>query len=393
MKTLIRAGWLVDGTGAEPVANAAIVIEDGRIVSIGEAECDEEVDYGEAATVIPGLIDGHVHLAHGHDGDPGWTVASGQPGGRAAWALAAAQSALAAGVTTVRDAGSLGGVALDVRDLINASGFAAARVLACGPCLTTTGGHGEFIGVTADSAHELRLEVRRLAHRLPDAIKVMATGGSMDPHTNRHRAQYTVEELTALVAEAGRFGLRVIAHANATEGIRRAVAAGVQTIAHCNFLAAEPGRLDPARDVAAAMAAAGTHIDLNLAGALIPLRDNDGAATPVTEDLPRDRFELLTSMPGLSGRIFFTSDQFGWRVNEFPSLLARAARQFGLPAQDVVWRASGLAAQALGLADLGTVTPGAVADLVVLDGDLTKDPEVLTRPKAIYFGGTGSRVA
>ena len=390
-----RAGRLIDGTRAEAITDASILVENGRIACVGSAaQVDAhpaaadatEVDH-TAATVVPGLIDGHVHLAYGHPDDRGWACAGGQPQGQSVWALAAAQSALAAGVTTVRDAGSPAGVALDVRDLIEAGNLVASRVLACGPCLTTTGGHGEFIGVTADNAHELRLAVRRLAHRRPDAIKVMATGGSLDPHTNRRQPQYTVDELAALVAEAARFDLTVIAHANATEGIRRSVQAGVQTIAHCNFLAAEAGRLDPAADVVAAMVAAGTYVDLNLGGALTPLRDNDASAVPPTEDRPHDRFELLRAMPDLVARTFFSSDQFGPRVSEFPTLLATATRRWRLEAEDVVWRATGLAARALGLANLGTVTPGTIADLVALDGDLTADPDALARPSAVYSGG------
>lgn len=386
---LLLAGVLVDGTGGPPLRDAAVLLADGRIAAVGprptvHAAGAEVLDYREH-TVVPGLIDGHVHLAWGLANDPSWQAIAGSSAQYSAWALAAVQAAVDVGVTTVRDCGAPEGVTLELRSLLATGVVSASRVLAVGPCLTTTGGHGDFLGVTADSPDELRLAIRSIASRRPDAIKVMATGGSMDPHTNRRRAQYTVEELRAVVEEADRFGLHVVAHANATEGIRRSVEAGVRTIAHCNFLAAEAGRLDVDLRLVASMRERGTYIDLNLGAATAPLTRRDAREHHPSE-VPDDRWTLLREA-GLIDRVYFTSDGFGPGIAGFPGQLVSVGRHWRLPAEELVWRVTGLAADALEVSEYGRVSPGQLADLVVLDGDLTTDLEALTRVEAVLTSG------
>jgi imidazolonepropionase-like amidohydrolase len=392
---LVVAGLLVDGTGGPPRTDTGVLLDGGRVAAVGPVDDVRRHRLaGEArvldcseSTVVPGLIDGHVHLAWGEQSDPAWAAVAELTAQRSAWALAAAQAALAAGVTTVRDCGAKDGVTLELRQVVASGVTAASRVLACGPCLTTTGGHGDFLGVTADDAGELRRAIRALAARRPDAIKVMATGGSMDPHTNRRRAQYSVDELRAVVDEAARLDMHIVAHANATEGIRRAVEAGVRTIAHCNFLATQDGRLDVDPEVVGRMREQQTYVDLNLGAAMVPLRDRDAACEPAASDVPRDRWDLLCRA-GLTDRVYFTSDQFGPGVRHFPALLAAAGRRWRLSAEELVWRASGLAADALGLGpDEGRLTDGARADLVVLDGDLGADVDTLLKVRAVFQAG------
>ncbi|MBM7786710.1 amidohydrolase family protein [Tenggerimyces flavus] len=387
---LLLAGVLVDGTGGPPLRDAAVLVADGRIAAVGPrsdvpAAGAEVLDF-HAHTVIPGLIDGHVHLAWGLANDQAWQAIAGSTAQYSAWALAAVQAAVDVGVTTVRDCGAPEGVTLELRDLVATGVVLASRVLAVGPCLTTTGGHGDFLGVTADSADELRLAIRSLAARRPDAIKVMATGGSMDPHTNRRRAQYTVDELRAVVDEADRFGLHVVAHANATEGIRRSVEAGVRTIAHCNFLATAAGRLDVDPAVVASMLEQGTYVDLNLGAATAPLTRRD-ARDHDPSDVPADRWELLRGA-GLADRVYFSSDGFGPGIAGFPAQLVSVGQHWRLPAEELVWRVTGLAADALEVSDsYGRLSPGLAADLVVLDGDLTADLGALTRVTTVLTAG------
>ncbi|MFC7404374.1 amidohydrolase family protein [Georgenia alba] len=393
---VIVAGLLLDGTGGPGVEDAAILFDDGRIVAAGPATAvlahpaaaDARRRDLDTSTLTPGLVDAHVHLAYGRPTDPGWPDMAPRPQGYSAWALAGAQSALSRGVTTVRDCGSPEGIALDVRRLLRTGLVRGARVLACGPCLTTSGGHGEFLGVTADGTEELRARLRDLAPQRPDAVKVMATGGSMDPHTDRRSAQYSTDELAAVVAEADRLGVQVVAHANATEGIRRAVLAGVQVIAHCNFLAAQDGRLDVDHEVIAEMAARKVYVDLNLGAAMVPLREVDARQEPPEADVPEDRWRLLRSLPELAPRTFFTSDAFGPAVGDFPDLLAQAARRWQLSLAEVLWRATGLPAEAMGKgATFGSLLPGRVADICVYDGDLRTDPDLLGSPQMVLQAG------
>lgn len=395
-RTVIQCGVLYDGRLSAPRADAAVVVEDGVVVDVADlAEVDVSdvpalvVDHRDA-TVTPGLVDAHVHTSWGRDDQPGWGWAGSSEVGRFAWGLAGARAALTAGVTTVRDCGGSGLVTLLVRDAIAAGLHPGPHMRVCGPCVTTTAGHGDFIGVTADDAGELRKRVRELTVAGVDHIKVMATGGDMDPHTNRRRPQYDDDELAALIGDAHRLGLTVVAHCNATSGIRGAVAAGIDTIAHCNWLGYEEGTIDYDRTVAHQIVDRGIFVDLNVAASIRPLAEFDGSAETWSgwDDPPANRWELHREIRDAGGRILFSSDEFGEDLATFPLLLSRAVRELEIPAEEVVHRATEVPAQALGLdGEVGTLVPGRRADLSVFAGDLRTDPDVLGRCREVWQAG------
>ncbi len=394
--TLILCGQLIDGTGAAPRSEAAVLVRNGRIEAVGGRELLARPDVqgaerveARADTLIPGLIDGHAHIAWGNARLPGWEAARSHRDTLVAWAVAGAQAALRAGVTTLHDCGAPDGVSLSVRETLRSGALLGPRLLACGPCITTTAGHGRGLGVVADSADELRRRVRELCERGADFIKIMATGGLSDPETNRRRAQYGEEELRAAVDDAHRLGRPVVTHANATEGIRHAVAAGVDVVAHCNWLGTAEGTLDYDPVVVEQMVRRGVYVDLNVEGATRPLEGDDGWMPGWTSaTAARNRWELFDAMRRRGVPIFFSSDRYGPGLAAFPRLLAEAARSLALPAEELVWRATGLAAEAIGLGGrVGTIQPGAVADLVVLEGDLVADLSVLTCPVRVYQAG------
>lgn len=383
----IRCGALIDGTGAPPRRDAYLTIADGRVASISDAPpaAGEIIDLG-ASTVTPGLIDAHVHTSWGYDHQEGWTEARSSAEGIFAWGTRAIQTALGAGVTTVRDCGAPSMVTVRLREAVETGLIAGARVLAGGPCITTTAGHGDFIGVTADTADELRLRVRELCRDGADHIKVMASGGDMDPHTNRRLPQYTLEEMTALVDDAHRLSLPVVAHCNATSAIRIAVAAGVDTIAHCNWLGLEEGTIDYDPEVADRMLEHGTFIDLNVAATLKPYIDGDGHAHR-DEGGPRNRWELHATMRRAGANLLFSSDEFGERLGLFPGLLIDAIRDMPISVEEAVHRATDVPARAIGRPDLGVLEAGRTADLAVFDGDLTEDPSGLLRCTRVWKDG------
>ena len=148
----------------------------------------------------------------------------------------AAQGVLAAGVTTVRDCAARGHHAQELRDAVEDRIIAGPRILASGPPITTTAGHIWRLGYEADSVTEVRRAVRRLVKEGVDFIKVCATGGRGTPGSVIGRAQYSTDELRAIVEDAHRLGRHVATHALGTEGIRRAVEAGIDTIEHCAWL-------------------------------------------------------------------------------------------------------------------------------------------------------------
>jgi imidazolonepropionase-like amidohydrolase len=375
----------------------AILIDGDRIVAVGpaaevearpEAATATVVD-ASACTILPGLIDGHVHVAWGRTGFPAWEAAAAKPELLMAWSITAAQAALRAGVTTMRDCGAAAGITLDLRQAIANGTVRGPHLQVCGPAITTTAGHGEFLGVTADSADELRRRVREWCRSGVDFIKIMATGGLSDPETNRLRAQYSEDELRAAVDDAHRLQRQVVAHVNATEGIRNAVAAGVDVLAHCNWLGAEDGTIDYDPAVAAEMARRRVFVDLNIEGAFRPFPTGDGWAQDWSAPgAPQNRWQLLDTMRQDGVPMFFTSDNAGPALADFPRLLVEAGQKGEISAEELVWRATGLAAEGIGLAaQTGTIAPDRVADLTIVDGDLVEDLSALLRVRAVYLAG------
>lgn len=393
---LIESRRLIDGTGRPAIDDGAVLLAGGRIVSVGRAaDVRATADAQGLAprrvdgTLLPGLIDGHAHVALGWDAHPGWQAANQDRDLLMTWTIAGAQAALAAGVTTLRDCGAPGGITLKLKRALADATVLGPRLLACGPAITTTAGHGEFIGVTADTADELRKTIRELCREGADHIKIMASGGSMDPETNRRRAQYSEDEMRVAIEDAHRLGRPVVAHANATESIRRAVAAGVDVVAHCNWLGLEHGTIEYDPAVAETMAKNSIAVDLNIEGGSRPYTSVDGWAQDWSAPgAPQNRWDLMADMRRRGVRIFFTSDHFGPALARFPQILARAATLFGMAAEELVWRASGLPAESIGLGEeTGTLQPGRSADVLIVDGDLTADVAALQQVRGVYLRG------
>jgi len=406
LRSVLRCGVLIDGTGSAAREDMVVVLEDGQVAAV--QPWSEYVDQSAAtaapildyrnATVVPGLIDGHTHLCWGSPRSRPWLELGGDPAALVAWGLSSCAAALVAGITTVVDCGSRSGLALTVRDLV-ASGVATGpRVLAAAEAITTTAGHGEDIGIIADDAAAMRAAVRRLVARSADLIKIMVTGGATDPHTNRRQPQYSTDELRAAIDDAHRLGRLVVGHANATEGIVRAVDAGIDIVAHCNWLGPDSGTVLLDHPTIKRMAQDGVVVDLNIQGARRPLADTDGEVLdwPGGSAQPGCRLDLLEPLRHAGVAMYLTSDAFGPAIGSFPTQLGRAGSEWGLGAAELISRVTTIPAQALGLTDRGTVTAGRDADLAVFDGDLRTDMSTLSRPLAVHQQGrlvvTGGRL-
>ena len=260
MMQVIRAGRLIDGTGAAVQRDVALFVEDGTIRGVGaagDAPADAHVLDFSGLKSCPGLIDCHVHLVFSHSPnaladvlaeDDQWLLLRG---------AASARQALGSGVTTVRDLGGRGGVTFRLRDAIDRRLLAGPRILAAGSPITITGGHCNFLGLEADSEAEVRAAARLQLKSGANCLKIMATGGRMTPGTNVGMAQYSVAEIRAAVDEARRGNVTMAAHAIGTAGIRNATAAGVNTIEHCSWLGQTPS-VDFDESVAVQMAEQGT---------------------------------------------------------------------------------------------------------------------------------------
>lgn len=230
---LFRDVLLIDGTGRQPVAEVDVLVIEGRIAQIGRdlpRPIGVQTVEGPGLTLLPALIDCHVHLTL--SADPRETLAEALPEAVVAWRTANhARSTLYAGITTVRDLGGRGHVNIQIARAIEEGLVEGPRVFAAGRWICMTGGHGWEIGREADGADEVRKAVREQVKAGAHVIKFMATGGVLT-RTDPRSAQLSMEEMRAGVEEAHKAGRRVAAHAHSAQGVKNALLAGVDTIEH-----------------------------------------------------------------------------------------------------------------------------------------------------------------
>ena len=215
MAVAYRAARIFDGVSERVIEDGAVLVEDGRIVSVGAARGPSTgtgvVDLGDA-TLLPGLIDAHVHLVWSASAEPHEVVARES---RALTALRCANNAtlhLRAGVTTVRDVGATDGLSIDVARAVELGVLPGPRVVAAGRAIAMTGGHGWFLGREADGAEAVRHAVRSELKAGATCIKLMASGGVYGHAEEPGSPQLTVEEMRAGVEEAHKAGRKVAAH-------------------------------------------------------------------------------------------------------------------------------------------------------------------------------------
>jgi imidazolonepropionase-like amidohydrolase len=232
---VIRAGLLLDGTGAQPSADAALILAGTTIEQIvpwAESLRDGATlhDFGDA-TALPGLVDAHCHLMLGGTGLTYEQDVASSDEFLALRAVHNAQVALRAGITTLRDNGARNRVTFTARDAIEGGLFTGPRLLLSGRPLTPTGGHFHFCNGVADGEDEIRREIRRLVLDGADHIKIMVSGG-LTEGSNPALPSYTAAELKAAVELAHDYGRLTTAHCRATRSIDRAVEAGLDCVEH-----------------------------------------------------------------------------------------------------------------------------------------------------------------
>ncbi len=387
---------LFDGTSRPVRDGASVLVDDGRIARVGDAsdappEGVVTLDL-DGRTLMPGLIDAHAH-AKGRVPEP----AEGQepiwPGTAAHFLAAHLREVLRMGITTMRDVGSFDDLVVEARQAMRYGAFRGPRLLTCGRIVSATGPGGKFFDGMyreADGPDEVRKAVREQLRRGADFIKVMTTGARSVELEDPDPAQLTRAEIAALVEEAHRMGYRVAAHAEGLPGTEIAIEEGIDTIEHGMYLNQRPDLLER-------MAAAGQ--------VLVPTFScfygvaGLGESIAVEGDAPRTnggRPPAPTWSPLLVELAEYNLEQ--------ASLTLRAARAAGVPiacghdwsplwngaievlrmihhgltTQEALIAATATAAEALGLGDqVGTVAPGRLADLLVLDGDPFTDPRIL----------------
>jgi len=231
-------GVIIDGVHDQPLEKGYVRIAGNQIKEIGEGQPPTskgiKIDV-RGGTVLPGLIDCHVHLVWDGSPDPAKKIQDMPEPRIALWAYRNATKTLECGITTVRDLGSPGRTVLDLAHVVREGVLVGPNILSAGPALCMTGGHGHYMSHEVDGVENVRAAARWVMKEGADLVKVMASGGIYTEGEQPGSPQYTVEEMEAAVAEAHKRQKTVAAHAEGLAGIRNALDAGVDTIEHGIF--------------------------------------------------------------------------------------------------------------------------------------------------------------
>ncbi len=381
---------LIDGRGGPPTEGAVVRIAADRIVAVeavdGRPAPADAIELG-GRTLLPGLIDAHVHVISDLERSPGFGPPpplhgeEPRPDALRWFILAkAARAFLAAGITTIRDVGSPEDEALTLRAAIRLGLVDGPRILTCGRIISATAPGARIFGTMyeeADGPWEMRRAVRRQHRRGADYIKVMATGARSVVREDPEPAQISSEEMAAVVGEAHQLGLRVAAHAEGLDGARLAIAAGVDTVEHGLSLHRAPELLDRmASEGIVLVPTLSTFDDL-------AVRFAPDFAPVLVEQARRQADEAgrtirAAAAAGVTLAMGYDSGPPGTNARE----LARMV-EAGLSTSVAIQAATTGSAAALRLTDRGTIAPGQVADLLVVDGDPLREVNVLADPDRI----------
>lgn len=369
-----------------PIEDGTLIVEDGRISSVGRhlPPGSEVVDLGDA-TLLPGLVDAHVHLVWSASAEPHELVARES---RAITVLRCASNAalhLRAGVTTVRDVGAAHGLSIDIARAVELGLLPGPRVVAAGRAIAMTGGHGWFLGREADGADAVRRAVREEMKAGAACIKLMASGGVYGHAEEPGSPQLSTQEMLAGVEEAHKAGRRVAAHAYSVAAISNALEAGVDSIEHGSFLDRETAEmmreagtwLVPTMSVYAAMSEKGPELGT-------PEYIQRKTAGVLEASRRAFRLALDVGVPVAAGTDCGAPGHPHGTLREELGLMVEAG---ATPQQALRFGTSG-AAGLLGLGDeLGTLKAGKRADVLAVGGDPLRDIHALDDVRLVLRDG------
>ena len=397
-QTIIHAGQLFDATTGEVMESTTIVVDGDRIASVQTGYAGEpDIDLTDAF-VMPGWIDMHVHIGGELSPDSFVEEFTLEPADLALRAVPYAERTLMAGFTTVRDLGTEHLVAQSVRRAVAEGRIAGPRIFTAGKSLATTGGHadptngvntalrgdpGPAEGVVngIDDAYEA---VRARYKEGSDLIKITATGGVLSQAASGENPQFTEAEIAAIVAAARDYGYRVAAHAHGTEGMRRAVVAGVDSIEHGTFMSAEVMELMKER---------GTwYVPTISAGVFVGEQAKvegyfSELVRPKAAAIGPQIFGTFAQAYRAGVPIAFGTDTgvspHGDNWREFVYMV-----EAGMPAAEAIVSATRSAAVLLNQwENLGSIEPGKYADIIAVPGDPREDVEEFGRVHFVMKGG------
>ena len=238
---LYKPDLIIDGNGGKPIENGFLLVEDNKIIKIGKSvdlNLDNQVEIIElrGKTIMPGVIDSHVHITI--DPDPDFTGFLGRDSYTkiVLRGLKNLKKTLDGGVTYFRDLGGYEFIDIELNKCLKEGLIDGPDFLASGKMITMTGGHGWSIGRECDGVSEVRKAAREQIKAGADIVKIMATGGNLTKGTKPGAAQLTEEEIRAAVEEAHKAGKKTTTHAHGAEGIKNAILAGIDCIEHGMYI-------------------------------------------------------------------------------------------------------------------------------------------------------------
>ncbi|MGB3722073.1 MAG: amidohydrolase family protein [Pacificimonas sp.] len=392
--SVITADRMLDVVSGKYVEAPQIVVTDGRIVSLdgtGAPDDAERIDLS-GHTLLPGLIDMHVHLTGVADiggfrglqyTDGFWTV-MGVPNARAT---------LDAGFTTVRNVGSSDYADVALRQAIDEGRIPGPRIVAAGYAIGATGGHCDNNGLppsmelpsnsTADNPDEFDKRVKQMRKYGAEVIKICATGGVFSRGTTVGEQQLTEEEIRSAVDAAHLLGLKVAAHAHGNAGIKAAIRGGVDTVEHASYLDDEAIRLAKANGTAFSMDIYNTEYTL-AEGEKNGVLPESIAKERQVGSIQRESFRKATAA---GARMVFGSDAAIYPHGDNAKQFAVMVR-FGMTPLQAIRAATVNASEALGREeDVGALKIGSWGDMVAVKGDPLSDVTVLENVAAVLKGG------
>ncbi len=379
----IKAARLFNGVDAAPVTDALVLLDAGKIVAVlpgGQAPAEAEItDLGDV-TLMPGLIDAHIHLAFDASRDVVGRLTRAGDDELLEGMREAAARALSAGITTLRDLGDRGYLGVRLRDELAETG---PKILAAGPPITVPKGHCWFLGGQAEGVQGVRAAVREHAERGVDVIKVMATGGELTAGTSSLQVSFSPAELAAIVEEARRWGLPTTAHAHAALGVSLVAEAGFDMVEHCSFMEGDGARADD--EIIETLRRSGITIcaTLGTVPGMAPQTRFQSLIPQFVAVFTRLREEGLTIVCSSDAGIGPAKPH-----DVLPYAVAMMVEMNAFPLVEALRAVTSVAASALRLGDRkGQVAPGFDADLLAVRGNPLHDVHALREVAAVYFGG------
>jgi imidazolonepropionase-like amidohydrolase len=407
METVLIGGTLIDGTGREPIANAGVVMKEGKIHATGPSG---RIKYGRDARVIdvagltlmPGLVDSHTHLTYHGDQPNVWQHEFEES--VELNTLKAARNAahiLQTGFTSIGDGGCRGYIGPAIRDGVAQEVIPGPRIVAAGPILTGSAGlldgmpvwirleSDHALGMTVNGVDEVRRAVRMQVKGGVDWIKVSVSGVAGSRFATAESEDLSADEIRAAIIEARKYGKYVHAHAHSREGVRAAVGAGVLSL-HSGEFADEEGLL-LMRDKGIIFSPTIAWLHARCLPGYVLAED-----AAFVEEAWRAYAAAKVSVAAarkLGVKMAMGSDA-SHRFHHVPDGVIELEyyQELGWPTLDVITAATKTAAEAINLGDtLGTLTPGKVADILVVEGPIAEDIRVLRDKRNIKWMFQGGR--